>query len=185
MNLKSIWDAYKQVIYLVVFLWIVFLVSRVSSVNSFGIAPRTMAGLPGIILAPFLHHDLIHIAENSAGLLVLGFFMILLEPRGLFYKVVPIIILGGAGTWLIGRADSVHLGASGLIFGMLGYLIAAGLFRRDLKSVLISVIVLLFYGGMIFGVLPSIPSVSWESHLCGFISGIITASGKKVRKGSN
>lgn len=180
--MKNFWSAYKKIIYLVIFIWIVFFLSRIFPLNSFGIIPRTVAGLPGIICAPFLHHDLVHITENSIGLLVLGFFMILLEEKRVYFTLVPVIILGGAGTWLIGRADSVHLGASGVIFGMLGYLVTAGLFRRDLRSVIISVVVLVLYGGMVFGVLPTIPQVSWESHLCGFIAGIITASGTKVKK---
>lgn len=180
--MKNFWSAYKKIIFLVVLLWIVFAVSRIFPINNFGIIPRTVEGLPGIILAPFLHQNLVHITENSIGLLILGFFMILLEENRIYYTLVPVVILGGAGTWVIGRADSVHLGASGVIFGMLGYLVTAGLFRRDLKSIIISVVVLLFYGGMVFGVLPTIPQVSWESHLCGFIAGIITASGTKVKK---
>jgi membrane associated rhomboid family serine protease len=180
--MKNFWSAYKKIILLVVFLWIVFAISRIFPINNFGIIPRTVAGLPGIICAPFLHQNLVHITENSIGLFILGFFMILLEENRIYYTLVPVVILGGAGTWIIGRADSVHLGASGVIFGMLGYLVTAGLFRRDLKSIIISVVVLLFYGGMVFGVLPTIPQVSWESHLCGFIAGIITASGTKVKK---
>ena len=180
--MKNIWSAYKKIIFLVVFLWIVFLISRIFPLNDYGIIPRTVWGLPGIICAPFLHHNLLHITENSIGLLVLGFFMILLEENRIYYTLLPVIILGGAGTWLIGRADSVHIGASGMIFGMLGYLVTAGLFRRDLRSVIISVVVLLLYGGMVFGVFPGVPSVSWESHLCGFIAGVITASGTKVKK---
>lgn len=180
--MKNIWVAYKKLIYLVVFLWIVFFLSRIFPLNNFGIIPRTAAGLPGIIFAPFLHHDMVHITENSIGLLILGFFMALLEEKRIYYTLLPVTVLGGAGTWLIGRPDSVHLGASGLIFGMLGYLVTAGLFRRDFRSVIISVAVILLYGGMVFGVFPTVPQVSWESHLCGFIAGVITASGTKVKK---
>lgn len=180
--MKQIWSAYKKIIYLVVFLWIIFFLSRFFPLNDFGIMPRTVSGLPGILFAPFLHYDMVHIVENSIGLLVLGFFMVLLEENRIYYTMVPVIILGGAGTWLIGRSGSVHLGASGVIFGMFGYLVTVGLFRRDFRSIIISVSVLLLYGGMVFGVLPTVPQVSWESHLCGFIAGVITASGTKVKK---
>lgn len=180
--MNSLWKSYKKIIWLVICIWIVFLLSRVLPLNSFGIIPRTVGGLPGIIIAPFLHAGLLHVFENTIGLLLLGFFMILLEDDRTIYTLVPIVILGGFGTWLIGRSGSVHLGASGMIFGMLGFLITAGLFRMDIKSIIISILVLFFYGGMFFGVFPTVPEVSWESHMCGFIAGVITASGTKKSK---
>jgi membrane associated rhomboid family serine protease len=85
-------------------------------------------------------------------------------------------VLGGAGTWIIGRGNSVHIGASGVIYGILGYLLSAGIFRRDFRSIAVSILVFLVYGGLILGVLPSDSFVSWESHLCGFLSGIVLSS---------
>ncbi len=180
--MKNIWSAYKKIIRLVILIWIVFFLSRFFPINEYGIIPRSAGGLAGIFFAPFLHYDMVHIVENSIGLLALGFFLVLMDQNRVYHTLVPVILLGGTGTWLIGRSGSVHLGASGVIFGILGYLVAAGLFRRDLKSVIISVAVLLLYGGMVIGVLPTVPHVSWESHLCGFIAGVITASGNKAGK---
>ncbi len=183
MKVNEVWKSYKKVLWLVIFIWIIFILSvLVPAVNDFGIIPRSVTGLPGIICAPFLHANFLHIFENTIGLLMLGFFMTILDDDRLYYTLVPIILIGGLGTWLIGRSDSIHLGASGMIFGMLGYLIAVGIFRMDIKSIIISVLVFFLYGGMIFGVFPSIPSVSWESHMCGFFAGVLTASGTKKLK---
>ncbi|HNX23991.1 MAG TPA: rhomboid family intramembrane serine protease, partial [Spirochaetota bacterium] len=107
---------------------------------------------------------------------ILGLFLITLEHNKSYWIIIYLIILGGAGTWVIGRSGSVHIGASGVIYGILGYLITRGLFRRDFKSLIISIVVFFLYCGMIFGVLPVDSSMSWESHLCGFLSGILLAS---------
>ena len=165
-----------NLLYLIEFLWIVHILSYFFPINQFGIVPRDTSGLWGIIFAPILHHDFSHLAANSLSLFFLGMFLITLEHKNSYWIIIGIIILGGLGTWFIGRPDSVHIGASGVIFGIFGYLVTRGLFKRDFKSLVISVAVFLLYSSMIFGVLPGNTSMSWESHLCGFISGIIMAS---------
>ncbi len=166
----------SDLLYVIAFLWVVLLVSCFFPINQYGIIPRETSGLPGILFAPFLHHDVYHLAANSVMLFILGMFLIALENRNTFPIVIAIAVLGGAGTWLIGRSGSVHIGASGVIYGILGYLITRGLFKRDLKSLIISLVVFFLYCGMILGVLPENPSISWESHLSGFLSGILLAS---------
>lgn len=165
----------RGLLYLIAFLWAVHLVSYFIPINKFGIMPREISGLPGILFAPFLHHDFSHLAANSAGLFILGLFLITMEDKKTFRIIAALIILGGAGTWLIGRS-SIHIGASGVIYGILGYLMTRGIFRRDFKSIIISLVVFFLYCGMVFGILPADPAMSWESHLCGFVSGIILAS---------
>lgn len=169
----------KWLLSLTGFLWVVYLLSLVFPLNNLGIIPREVSGLPGILCAPFLHSGFSHLAANSVSLIMLGFILASTEKRNIIIILIPIMLLGGFGTWLIGRPGTIHIGASGVIYGIFGYLLARGLFRRDFKSLSISILVFFMYGGMIFGVLPVELSMSWESHLCGFLSGVITASVKK------
>ena len=166
----------KNLLYVIAFLWIVHILSYFFPINQFGIVPRVISGLWGILFAPFLHNDFSHLSANSVSLFILGMFLITLEHGKSYWIITAVIIIGGAGTWLIGRPDTVHIGASGVIYGVLGYLLARGLFKRDFKSLVVSLAVFFLYSGMVFGVLPVNTSMSWESHLCGFVSGIIMAS---------
>ena len=138
--------------------------------NDWGVVPRTASGLIGIPLAPLLHGDFGHLASNTIPFAVLAFFTMLRGTRNFAMATGFIIVVGGLMVWLMGRSAS-HIGASGLIFGYFGYLLAAGFFERSLKSILLAVLVGLLYGGMIFGVLPSRPGVSWEGHLFGALAG--------------
>ncbi len=143
--------------------------------NRYGIYPRSIEGLRGILFAPLLHGGISHIAANSLPFLILGFFVML---RGLssFAGVTAIIwIVGGLGTWLTGGVGTVHIGASIIIFGYLGYLLARAYFERSMSALLIAIFVGVLYGGMIFGVLPIQAGVSWQGHLFGFIGGIMAA----------
>ncbi len=167
----------RNLLIFIAFLWLVFLLSVVFPLNNLGIVPRNITGLRGIILSPFLHGSFSHLAANSVSFFILGLLLIYSEKGRAVAVLIAVTLLGGAGTWLIGRSGTIHIGASGIIYGMLGYLVASGIFRRELKSVLLSIFVFLLYGGMIFGVLPMDSFVSWESHLCGFLAGILTASG--------
>lgn len=145
------------------------------ALNQYGIRPRTLDGLYGIAYAPFLHGDFTHLISNTLPFLVLGW-LILLEGVGHFFVVYLVSsVVAGLGTWIIGSSGSVHIGASGVIFGFLGYLLLSGFFQRSLRSILISVIVGALYGGCLLGVLPGRPGISWEGHLFGFIGGILAA----------
>lgn len=140
------------------------------AMNSWGIIPRDVGGLIGIPLAPLLHGDFGHLAANSIPFAVLAFFTLLRGVKTFTLVTVFSVVVGGLLVWLMGRSAS-HIGASGLIFGYFGYLVAAGIFERSLKSILLAVLVVLLYGGMIFGVLPGKTGVSWEGHLFGAIAG--------------
>ena len=142
--------------------------------NVYGILPREIIGLRGILFAPFLHGGFAHLISNTIPFLLLGWFVMLQETSE-FFIVTPIIMLvSGLGVWLLG-APGLHIGASGVIFGYLGFLLARGFFERNFPSILLSLIVGSLYGGLIWGVLPIQPGVSWEGHLFGFIGGVLAA----------
>jgi len=143
--------------------------------NAFGVQPRTIPGLAGILFHPLLHGGLGHLLGNTIGLFVFGWMVMLREEKH-FYVVIGLTwLIGGAGTWLFGAAGSTHIGASGLVFGLFGYLLLAGVFERRFGSILLSLFVLVTWGGMIFGVLPGQLGISWEGHLFGFLAGALCA----------
>jgi membrane associated rhomboid family serine protease len=143
--------------------------------NGLGIAPRSQDGLIGIVAAPFLHAGFEHLWANTIPLAVLGV-LIFLRGAGRFLTVTLIVTaLGGLGVWLVGDVHSVHIGASGLIFGYLGFLLAAGLYERSAGAIVVAVVAGLLYGGALWGVLPGQPGVSWEGHLFGFVAGVVSA----------
>ncbi len=157
-------------------MWIVELVNWAVShdLNSLGILPRTTSGLIGIPLAPFLHGSIGHLVSNTIPFLVLGG-LVLIQGKQKFLEVTAIVItFGGLGVWLVGRS-SFHIGASGLVFGYFGYLLARGWYDRSAVSILIAVAVLLVYGGLLVGVLPTLSFVSWEGHLFGLLAGVLVA----------
>lgn len=145
------------------------------ALNSFGIRPHSIIGLRGILFAPLLHGNLAHLIANTIPFLILGWFVMLQETSDFFLVTAITMLVGGLGTWLFGSPNSVHIGASGVIFGYLGFLLARGYFQRNIPSIFLAIIVGIFYGGAIWGVLPTQPGISWEGHLFGFIGGILAA----------
>jgi membrane associated rhomboid family serine protease len=145
------------------------------SLDALGIRPRTVDGLWGILLAPFLHGGFGHVLANTVPFVVLGWLIMLRETWHFFAVAVIVAVLGGLGVWLVAPAASVHIGASGVIFGFFGFLLFSGWFERRIGTILISVLVAATYGGLIFGVLPGQPGVSWQSHLFGFLAGVVAA----------
>lgn len=146
--------------------------------DAFGIVPRNIIGLRGIILSPFLHADFNHLLANTFPFAILGWFVMLQETRDFFIVSLFSMLFSGVGVWLFAQPYSITVGASGVIFGYLGFLLFRGYFQRNIPSIALSLLVVFLYGGMIWGVLPSNPHVSWLAHLCGFIGGIWTA--KKI-----
>ena len=143
-----------------------------SGLDSFGIRPRTLNGLLGIIWAPFLHGGFAHLIANTGPILVLGLILLASRPLPQFFKLTGLIMLiGGLGTWLFAPRFSVHIGASGLIFGYFAFLLLSAYFERSCRNIMIAVIVLFLYSGIIWGVLPQGNGISWQTHLFGFIGG--------------
>jgi membrane associated rhomboid family serine protease len=148
-----------------------------------GIRPLETDGLWGIIFAPLLHANWQHLLANTGPALVLGFLMTLAGLSRFIVATVIIWILGGFGTWLIGNVGgcplpSNHIGASGLIFGWLAFLLVFGWFTRTFWEIVVGLIVLVVYGGILLGAVPVLDrcgGVSWQGHLCGAIAGVIAA----------
>ena len=140
-----------------------------------GIRPRTDEGLLGILLAPLLHGGWDHLVANTVPALVLGFLALVRGlARGLAATAV-IWLLGGLGVWLLAASHGIHIGASGLVFGWLTYVVVRGIVNRHAGEIAIGVVVVLLYGGLIWGVLPGQPGVSWQGHLFGALAGVFAA----------
>ncbi len=140
-----------------------------------GVHPRDTDGLLGILFAPLLHAGWDHLAANTVPLLVLGF-LILLSGVGHWFEVTAIVwVVGGLGTWLIAPENTVHLGASVLVFGWLVHLILRGLFTGRPGQIILGIVLFLLYGGVLWGVLPNQPGISWQGHLFGAIGGLLAA----------
>ncbi|TAH22171.1 MAG: rhomboid family intramembrane serine protease [Cytophagales bacterium] len=140
----------------------------------FGLYPRTLFGLLGILSSPFVHGNWFHLLSNAVPFTILGgsilFFYPLLAKKVIFY----IYLLTGMSVWLFAR-PSFHIGSSGLVYGFAGFLFFSGVFRRDMKSISIALAVAFLYGGLVVGIFPTESDVSFESHLFGAISGSICA----------
>jgi len=145
------------------------------SLNYFGIIPHQVIGLRGILFAPFLHGDFPHLIANTVPFLILGWLVMLQETSDFFIVTGLTMLVGGLGVWLFAAPGSIHIGASILIFGYLGFLLLRGYFQRNIPSILLSILVFLLYGGAIWGVLPSRPGISWQGHLFGFLGGVLAA----------
>jgi membrane associated rhomboid family serine protease len=165
----------------VVCLWVIYAIglvlNTVSSVDirSYGIQPREISGLAGIIFWPFLHGGLFHLLANSLALFFLLLLILIFYKKLTIPAVIIITLAGGAGVWLAASSNTVHIGASGVIFGLIGFLISGGIFRRELKSLFLSVIVLVIYGSLLLTLLVAVPGVSWTGHLFGFLAGVLAA----------
>jgi membrane associated rhomboid family serine protease len=144
--------------------------------DRYGIRPRTLAGLLNIGFAPFLHYGFGHLMANTAPFVVLGWCVIAYSIYDFWIVSLFATLVSGLGVWLFGAPHTLHLGLSGVIFGYLGFLLARGLFERSLLALALAVIAFLFYGGMLWGLLPIWPGMSWSGHLFGFIGGILAAS---------
>jgi membrane associated rhomboid family serine protease len=160
----------------VALLWIIELLnwSLDLEAEDFGVRPRQLAGLPGILFAPLVHGGFAHLIANSPPLLVLGTAMLYLYPSAA-RTVLPAVYLGpGVAVWIFARGG-VHVGASGLVYGLVSYIFVAGLIRRDRRAIAASLLVCFMYGALVWGVLPIEPGVSWETHLAAALIGIVLA----------
>jgi membrane associated rhomboid family serine protease len=149
-----------------------------------GIRPADADGLWGILFAPLLHGGFGHLVANTLPLLVLGFLVLLSGVRRWVAVTGIVWIVGGTGTWLTGGQGTLHLGASGLVFGWLTYLVLRGLFTRNATEILVGVFVFLVYGGLLLGVLPGEPGISWQGHLFGALGGVLAAWWLAERRGT-
>ncbi len=157
-------------------LWVIHLITYLFEFYPYklGILPRNFSGLVGIFSSPMIHGSFSHLISNTAPLVFMGLGIFYFYPK-VAYKVFTIIYLGtGIFVWLFAR-EVYHIGASGIIYGFVSFLFFSGIFRKDNRSIALSLVVIFLYGGLIWGVLPVEQGVSWESHLFGAVVGIIAA----------
>ena len=143
--------------------------------NAYGLEPRVTSGLIGIPLSPFLHGSYLHVQSNAVALLALGTLAVIRSGSRFPWICMVIILVGGLGVWLFGR-PAIHVGASGLVFGLFGYLLVRGVMDLSILSVFVAVVVASVFGWMVVsGVVPTNDYVSWEGHVCGLIAGALAA----------
>jgi len=168
---------FTPVVALTAVCWLVFAANSVlwhGQLVEYGIIPRRIASLPGILWAPFLHASFKHLAANTLPLLVLGG-ILCQRSRGEFVLVTLAgILAGGSLTWLLARS-ACHVGASGLIFCYFGYLTSLAVFNRTFGTICLSVACLVGYGGILKGLMPTATAISWEGHFAGLIAGVTLA----------
>lgn len=167
-------------------LWVIEAVDAIlfrGSLDQYGIVPRTVSGLVGIVFAPFLHGGFAHLATNTVGLVLLWpFLWMMLRRRGdLFVVGATAAMTSGLVAWLLGPGNTVTVGFSGVIFGFLGFLMTRGFFERSVAALVVSGLVIWLFGGMVFGVLPGFAGVgiSWQAHLGGFLGGVWVAAKRR------
>lgn len=157
--------------------WAVFYFDIAYSLDlsRFGTQPRTITGLWGILCSPFLHGGLDHIASNSLPVLVLGMITFYFYKPIAWPVFIWIYLISGIWLWIGGRGNTVHIGASGLIYGAATFLFFSGVFRKHKPLMVVSALVLFLYGSMMWGIFPLMPGMSWEAHLFGSIAGVMVA----------
>jgi membrane associated rhomboid family serine protease len=173
---------------LVGFMWVVEIVNKIDDqrLSSDGIYPRSLSGLPGVISAPFLHAGFGHLLGNTVPFVVLGLVIGVAGARRLIEVTVIVILVAGLGTWLTAGSGTDTIGASGVVFGYAGYLIARGFFTRNVGSLAIGVVVALLFGAALASDLVPQAGISWQDHLFGGLGGILAArvlpgGGRKTR----
>ena len=168
--------AIKLTFAFLVVVWAVFLFELLTGMDlsRFGLRPRDGMGLLGLITTPLLHGNLAHISSNSIPLFVGGVAMLFLYPNSSL-RALPLIYIGSAAlAWVFARPN-LHIGASGLVYGILAFVFVSGILRRDMRSVGVSLMIWFFYGSMLWGVLPVERGTSWELHASGMVIGVIMA----------
>lgn len=170
---KQLWNIFGVPAILIAVIWVVFLLDLLPSYR-YGLIPRSSHGLTGIFTSPFMHGGLQHIMSNTVPLFVLTSLILFFYKRVAVQSILMIYLLTGFSVWLFARPAN-HIGASGVVYGMVSFVFWSGIFRRDLKSIVLALVITVMYSGYFYGILPNQDGVSWESHLFGGIIGIFTA----------
>lgn len=160
----------------VIVLWLIELLAILTGVRftELGVIPRTISGIPGIILSPFVHGNYEHLLSNTLPLLVVGTGLVFFY-NDISRNVITLIwLFTGFWVWLSAR-DNYHIGASGLIYGLVCFLFLSGILRKDTRLLSVSLLVTFLYGSMVWGILPVDQTISWESHLSGSVAGLFCA----------
>ena len=164
--------------------WLVYVIDLVVPVDLrlYGLRPRHLEGLWGIVCAPLLHVNYVHLVANTGALFAVLMVSLAFSRKLTAVAILVISILGGGLVWLFGQSNTVHIGSSGIIFGLIGFLVFIGVFRREWRALAISVLIFFLYGGAVFSLLYDIPGISWEGHAFGFLCGVLAAWWTKSHK---
>jgi membrane associated rhomboid family serine protease len=176
MQKEKLFSIIKYPILIIIAMWIFHIIyaSTGSRLGLIGVYPRHPSGIIGIFASPFLHGDWQHLISNSIPLMVLMTIIFSFFKRVAIKSIVLIYILTGTAVWLFAR-DVIHIGASGVVYGLVSFVFWNGIFRRNLKSIILALIVTILYSGYFLGILPNQEGISWESHLFGGIVGILVS----------
>ena len=160
----------------VLLLWMVKIIEQTAGLSlvEFGIFPRHVNGLQGILFSPFIHSDFSHLISNSLPFFILGFMLIYFYRRISYRIFFLLYVLSGISTWIMGR-EAWHIGASGVVYALAAFHFVSGIIRSDVRLLTLSAIVVFLYGGLVWGLLPIRPEISWEGHLSGAIFGVLLA----------
>jgi len=142
--------------------------------GNFGLLPRDIGGAVGIFTSPFIHGSFQHLMSNSVPLFMLTLLILMFYKKVAYQSILLIYVLTGIAVWTFAR-DVIHIGASGVVYGLVSFVFWTGIFRRNIKSIFLALIMLFLYGSYVFGVLPNQEGISWESHLCGGLVGILVS----------
>jgi membrane associated rhomboid family serine protease len=147
----------------------------VEHLDDYGIFPRNVHGLDGVLWAPLLHGGWAHLLSNTVPILVLGWLVLSDGLRHFLVVTATVWIVGGLGTWLVAPPEAVHIGASGVAFGWMVFLLVRGFFVGSAGQIFVALVLFFYWGGMLWGVLPGQPGISWEGHLFGALGGLLAA----------
>ena len=179
MNRDHVFTKIKPLLLLILAIWVIEGVNQLTGHGlnqQFGLVPRSIPGLIGVATMPFLHGGVAHAAANTIPLIILGGTALLVAPERFRIATVLIVLTTGLAVWLLARPGTVHVGASGLVFGWFGFVVALGVLERSMRAIPGAVLVLLIYGGMVWGMLPAQGvQISWEAHLFGAVAGALIA----------
>jgi membrane associated rhomboid family serine protease len=169
-------EAIQFPIIFVILMWVVhlFKVAFQLSLGGYGVYPRAVDGLKGILLSPLIHGDFHHLISNTVPIFALSVMIFLFYRKIAFQSFILIYLLTGLAVWLFAR-PVYHIGASGVVYGLVSFVFWNGIFRRNVKSIALALIVTTLYSGYFLGILPNQPGISWESHLFGGIVGILVS----------
>ena len=168
----------QPLLFFVALMWLIEIVDWLlfnGALDGLGIVPRDIGGLRGIPLAPLLHGGFGHLAANTLPFLALGLLVRLRHSRQFVAVSLIVIAVSGLGTWLFGPPHTVHIGASGLIFGYFAFLLVAAYYERSPGALGLALLVIVFYGGLLWGALPQGNGISWQGHLLGLVGGGLAA----------
>jgi len=157
-------------------LWVVHLLSLLfnEDLSKLGLLPRNLVGLLGIFTSPLIHADFSHLISNTIPLIILGWIIFYFYPRLSYLLFVFIYLLTVLLVWIFAR-QVFHIGASGVVYGLVSFLFFSGIFRRDNTSIALALVITFLYGGLVWGMIPGWKGISWESHLFGAITGLVAA----------